>query len=273
MLRRSPLRLLALLAYSILHIGAVNAADDAIRTRLDRAKTAYLEAVQEYEKNTRAWFARREMVARKQGNKEEVDRIKNQEEAFETDGTTPVDAPASLKTPLETARSSMEAAYRSAIRDYTRMSLDDEAAAAEAEMKALKANTGHQSDGTTFQGKKYRVYETMLTWHAAKTKCEEMGGRLAVLDTQKKNDFAKELLAKSKVETAWIGATDEKKEGEWRWVTGKKIEFQAWAKNQPNNKEGLEHYAMLVLDARFPGWSDQPDSSAQHRPGFICEWD
>jgi WD40 repeat protein len=69
----------------------------------------------------------------------------------------------------------------------------------------------------------------------------------------------------------WIGATDEQKEGEWKWIDGKPLAFTKWGPGQPNNKQNEEHYLMLFLAQRE--WSDQPDRSSQHTTYFVCEWD
>jgi hypothetical protein len=78
----------------------------------------------------------------------------------------------------------------------------------------------------------------------------------------------------------WIGITDEAEEGDWRAVTGKPLTYMNWSRtgNQPNNKGGGEHFALL--SNRTFGqqplswtWCDQPNQSVQHQPGYVCEWD
>jgi len=128
-------------------------------------------------------------------------------------------------------------------------------------------------DAVEFAGRKYKFFPEVLTWKEAKKKCEEMGGHLAVVDSQEKHDFLWKLVQSSGKEDCWLGATDEVKEGEWVWVTGALMGYTNWHPGQPNNKEAGEHY--LIMTSRFNiggRWCDQPDRSEQHEPGFLCEW-
>ncbi len=52
----------------------------------------------------------------------------------------------------------------------------------------------------------------------------------------------------------WIGATDENTEGHFRWVSGERWEYSNWARSEPNNHCGGEHYVHIAKDGR---WNDQ----------------
>jgi hypothetical protein len=173
---------------------------------------------------------------------------------------------------MRTARAKLEDAYGAAVKKYTMDGKIALAKAVQKEFDEFKAGSSRPADAVKFGGKFYKVYDTNLTWHEAKKKCEQVGGRLAVIDSAEENEFVVGLVKKSKVVEVWLGATDEKKEGEWVWVTGKRMTYRNWERTQPNNKPPGEHYLMLVLgqDGR---WSDQPDKSVQHKPGFVCQWD
>ena len=83
------------------------------------------------------------------------------------------------------------------------------------------------------------------------------------------------------VEVVWLGATDEKNEGQWVWVDGEPLRYNNWSPTQPNNKQGLEHYMIMVAGNAVAirrrvedgKWHDQPSDSVQWAPGFICQWD
>jgi hypothetical protein len=131
-------------------------------------------------------------------------------------------------------------------------------------------------DAVKFKGHSYKVVKTVLTWHQAKTKCEEMGGHLATIGNEAENAFVLNLAIKTlgrvgPLDGVWLGATDELQEGQWEWVDGKKPTFAAWNEGQPNNKGNEEHYLILLLNAG--AWADQPNESKQHVPYLVCEWD
>jgi hypothetical protein len=137
-------------------------------------------------------------------------------------------------------------------------------------------------DAVVFKGKHYKVYSEDLTWHIARNKCVELGGRLVVIETAAENDFVTKLAAKLNRECVWLGATDENNEGEWVWVTGKAMSYMNWYAEQPNNWKGIEHYPQLMIGDNFipqwknsaGRWNDTP--STQHpnrRAGFVCQWD
>jgi hypothetical protein len=131
-------------------------------------------------------------------------------------------------------------------------------------------------DAVKFEGHAYKFFPDVLTWHQAKSRCEELGGHLAVIDSVAENNFIVDLARKGifkreNMDGVWLGATDEKQEGQWRWIDGTALEFNVWGPGQPNNKENNEHYLLLYLAEGV--WSDQPTKSVQHTAYFVCEWD
>jgi len=141
---------------------------------------------------------------------------------------------------------------------------------------ASPATSGSPRRAAQFGSRLLKLEEKVLSWHEAKEYCELRGGRLAVIDSAEKMAFVRQLARSSGVtfdamDGIWIGATDESNEGTWKWVDGSSVTYANWGKGQPNNKGSTEHYAMIWTNDW--SWSDQPDSSTQHRTFFICEWD
>ncbi len=133
------------------------------------------------------------------------------------------------------------------------------------------APTKMPADAAAFGGKHYRFYPEQIAWKEAKAKCEELGGRLAIITGAAQNDFLTKLVLDAGKRESWLGATDEVEEGKWVWVDGTRMDYKNWESTQPNNKGGVEHY--LVLWAVQQGvWVDQPNVSTQHQPGYLCEW-
>ena len=128
---------------------AAQAADDAVdavKARLDKAKTAFQAEVENYRKAGEKYFDARESAARNAGDKQAVDTIKSQRQVFVATDELPNDAPKNLKQKLANARSMMEAAYQAAIKDYVRARKDDAASAIEKEMNAFTAGGDGSAD-------------------------------------------------------------------------------------------------------------------------------
>jgi hypothetical protein len=141
---------------------------------------------------------------------------------------------------------------------------------------SMPANDATKLNAKEFQSHRYKFFPEVMTWIAAKQRCESMGGHLAVLDSPGEAEFVLRIVQASgtrfeKMDGVWIGATDNKVEGEWVWVDGSPMRYADWFRNQPNNKKNEEHYAMLWISAGK--WCDQPNSSIEHTTYFVCEWD
>jgi antitoxin component YwqK of YwqJK toxin-antitoxin module len=127
------------------------------------------------------------------------------------------------------------------------------------------------ADATAVGDKKVKFYPEVLSWKEAKAKCEELGGRLAVVTSREQNDKLTQLVKDAGKAEAWLGLTDEAREGVWVWVDGSAASYTNWNAGQPNNKNNSEHYALLWA-AQQGKWADQPNRSTQHQPGYLCEW-
>jgi formylglycine-generating enzyme required for sulfatase activity len=139
---------------------------------------------------------------------------------------------------------------------------------------ARPSDSSYPADAMAFLGKHYKVFPRQLGWHAAKSRCEQMGGHLAVVTSDAQNRFLTDLVRSGGLDSSWLGATDERIEGRWVWVDGTPMRYSNWNSvgHQPKNKQGLEHYLLLWV-AHEGKWSDQPDNSSEHKPGFVCQWD
>lgn len=114
-----------------------------------------------------------------------------------------------------------------------------------------------------FGGHEYAMITDPATWHVAKQRCEEMGGHLAVIDNADENARLLALCREAKV-AAWVGATDEATEGQWRWVTGTKCNLEFTRDNANDSEHSL---AFWMDSGRF---EDLPGSG---RYAFVCEWE
>ena len=112
---------------------------DEIKDKLDKAKQAYTQAAERARQDLYDAIDKKEESARSSGNKKLVDQIKAERKAYEESGKLPKVIPATaFQKAMSTARAPLDAAYQSAIKEYTKARKDDEASAVEAEWKKFK---------------------------------------------------------------------------------------------------------------------------------------
>ena len=109
----------------------------------------------------------------------------------------------------------------------------------------------------------------MLSWNAAKSACEGMGGYLAAITTEYEMQFISGIIPK-KTESnhiVWIGGTDQDSEGLWKWVSGENFTYSNWkGKAEPNNWNDEDY---LQIDEN-PGWNDANGTQLCY---YLCEWE
>lgn len=113
---------------------------------------------------------------------------------------------------------------------------------------------------------------TAVGWVAARDACEalEPPAHLVTVTTAEEHALTVEMVGAT---NAWLGASDRALEGDFRWVTGEAMDFDAWASGEPNNggTSGTEEDCALLLvsDASRPGtWDDRPCGGSR---AYLCE--
>lgn len=114
-------------------------------------------------------------------------------------------------------------------------------------------------DGVKVGGHEYALIQEKTTWHVAKRLCEEMGGHLACLESPGEVELAKRICGDNQV---WIGATDEVKEADWKWVTGAPVNIEM----RLDNNVDADHWLALYH-------GDFHDGFGGSRVFFLCEWE
>jgi serine/threonine protein kinase/cyclophilin family peptidyl-prolyl cis-trans isomerase len=103
---------------------------DPIKDKLDKARADYRAEVEKFRAQLLAGLDKAEDAARQAGNKQRVDQIKAERSSFEKDGTPPtVVSSKEYQQQMSKARTSLLAAYRVAVAEYTKARKDTEAAA------------------------------------------------------------------------------------------------------------------------------------------------
>lgn len=116
----------------------------------------------------------------------------------------------------------------------------------------------------------HKVFPEAVDWRTAKRKCEEERGHLCTITSKEEYDgIISNLPQGERGHHYWIGATDEKQEGHWEWVTGEKFDFSMWSPGQPDNHSTIEHYLELWFEPDRWGWND----AKPHKFYYICEWE
>jgi len=114
----------------------------------------------------------------------------------------------------------------------------------------------------------YQYHPEKKPWHKASRTCGADGGRLAVIDSEVIHKSVVSLFGNKGV--FWFGLSDEKKEGDWVWVNGKKLDTAYWAVNQPDN-----YWARGGQDCALFNWGgigrwDDQECNLQQLP-FLCQ--
>ena len=134
------------------------------------------------------------------------------------------------------------------------------------------------ADSRIVGSKRFKVFSEQLTWRQARAKCERMGGHLAVVGGEDENRILTSMISDARLDSAWLGATDEQVEGQWVWADGTAMGYDNWDRvhNQPNNwspeRASVEHWLILIV-AHAGAWWDMTDvPESRWHPGFVCQW-
>ncbi|MHC4501972.1 MAG: SUMF1/EgtB/PvdO family nonheme iron enzyme [Planctomycetota bacterium] len=125
-------------------------------------------------------------------------------------------------------------------------------------------------DAVESGGHWYKPFTKGMTWHEAKAFCEREGGHLVTITSKEENDFVTKL-ARSAGLSPWLGLTDERREGNWEWVTGEPFGFTSWCIGEPSGSHEGEPESWGAMDSgKAYLWNDA--RRGQLLP-FICEWE
>lgn len=101
-------------------------------------------------------------------------------------------------------------------------------------------------------------------WMDAKTSCAELGGQLAIVNSELENKFLANHIMETRV--FWLGLSDMHKEGDWQWLDGRSLSLAFWKSGEPNNV-GQHGEDCATVSSRGL-WNDATCSSAE---AWICE--
>jgi len=131
------------------------------------------------------------------------------------------------------------------------------------------------TDGVT--SKKYTLVKAHVDFRTAQRLCEEGGGHIAGVFNAEQQAALEEHLAAQDVpediygfESAWIGLTDQYREGKWLWEgTGSyaQMTYTAWGRTEPNSFKGHDEDCGVVLSRWRWKWADY---DCKMKTNFVC---
>ena len=139
-----------------------------------------------------------------------------------------------------------------------------------AEETQVEGYTGHLYEFYTLPESEWE--SGPITWQQAEKRCEWKGGHLAVIESSTENFLLYSAMKAKGYENAYFGFSDESSEGNWKWVDGTSTAYTNWHSGEPNNQDGIEHYAMFYEKFQDGTWNDA-DGIIDAGCAYICEWD
>ncbi len=143
---------------------------------------------------------------------------------------------------------------------------------AETPVTALMLSLGVGS--FSFEGNYYVLFDNICgSMEEAKAFCENIGGHLAIIDSQEENDAVYSGLVSLGYRNAFFGLTDSQKEGTWLTVTGNSPTYTNWHSGEPNSESSGEDWAMFYWKYTNGQWNDGNfTGTVSGGRAFICEW-
>ncbi|XP_049328035.1 C-type lectin domain family 4 member M-like [Astyanax mexicanus] len=118
-----------------------------------------------------------------------------------------------------------------------------------------------------FKSSIYYISTEKKSWSDSSTDCKNKQADLLIINSREEQEFIKANFGSIE---AWIGLTDEVKEGVWKWVDGSALTTEFWAQGEPNNYENDDCAITSFQKAKSDilTWADYP---CYHPVVAICE--
>jgi glucose/arabinose dehydrogenase len=93
-----------------------------------------------------------------------------------------------------------------------------------------------------YNGNRYVLTSTALSWDAAQSEAQQLGGNLVTITDAAEETWLKQTFGDA--EEFWIGLTDRRVEGQFEWVNGEVVTYTNWAPGEPNNTTNQDYGVM-----------------------------
>ncbi len=145
--------------------------------------------------------------------------------------------------------------------------------------------------GTDSNGNSYEAFLTPggITWPAAESNAEALGGHLASIHSLDEDNFVFSLVSgtafweaqitgKPREYGPWIGGV-KLSDGDWSWSDGTPFNYTNWAANEPDNDQGVENNIQFFGHTIANTWNDENGDNDYPTPiavslpnGYVVEW-
>ena len=139
----------------------------------------------------------------------------------------------------------------------------------------------YQVGSKIFDGHHYKIFvDEKISWRAAEAKCRAMGGHLAVITSQREQDFIDSIYDNKIDAGVWIGLFKPGGFGDkerFRWLDDEPLIYTRWADGNPvkdyyhDNTDGLHHWVYMLKDKnKKTWWANWLNETKLY---YLCEWD
>jgi hypothetical protein len=125
--------------------------EDLIAAKLQKSIELYEAAIEKNNAAVIASFDKREADARRKGDRAQVDQVSKERIAFHEKNIRRQSLPKSVTTRFIAARSELESAYETAIKNYTKANEDEKALATQEELNRFLRGSNIPEDATRFR--------------------------------------------------------------------------------------------------------------------------
>ena len=141
------------------------------------------------------------------------------------------------------------------------------AVTASAELPKIGSNPKSKfipEEAKEWQGNYYLLYDEKASWDEAVSRCRRIKGHLVTISSEEEDAFVEKIAQKK---DCWIGLSNDRLDGKWRWVTREPVKYVGWMDGRPDNATGNEQCAFLY-QGRL--WEDGARGAKRR---YVCEWE